>query len=60
MKPGFYKLDQGVLLYASTEVSHADYNLLSDLHDTYQYPVGGWRWFDSKTEAVEFLGTGID
>jgi len=51
---GFYKLD-GSLLYAPHDVLGPDYELLSQYHNTYTYPVDGWYWFDSEEEAKAFF-----
>jgi hypothetical protein len=51
---GFYKLDGG-LLYAPNAVLGPDYELLRDYHETYDYPVDGWYWFDSEDAARTFF-----
>lgn len=56
MSGAFYKLDNGVLLYAPNSVLHAEYQLHSQQHHVYTYPVDGWRWFDSDTQARAFYG----
>lgn len=54
---GFYKLDPGsILLYGPNFVINANYALYCNQHETYTYPVDGWYWFDSETEAREFFG----
>lgn len=52
---GFYKLDEGTLLYGPTAVMGADIELLRDDHNSYSYPVAGWHWFDSEEEAHVFF-----
>lgn len=52
---GFYKLD-GMLLYGHTAVFNSQYELHRNQHDTYQYPADGWRWFDSRADALAFFG----
>ena len=53
---GFYKLDEGNLLYGPTTVMGADLELLRDEHEQYEYPVAGWHWFDNEAEARAFFG----
>lgn len=52
---GFYKTDNGGLLYAPTQISSADFDLTRDLKDTYTYPANGWHWFDSEESARVFF-----
>ena len=56
MNPGFYKLDQGTLLYGPNFVLNANYELRRETHEDYNYPVDGCYWFDSEDEAYEFFG----
>lgn len=53
---GFYKVEDGGLLYAPNFVAAPDYELRAELHETYTYPVEGWRWFESEEAAREFYG----
>ena len=53
---GFYRLRDSDLFYAPDSVGSLDYDLHRDLHHTYEYPVDGWRWFDSETDARTFYG----
>jgi hypothetical protein len=55
MSDGFYKLD-GDLLHGPNYVLNAEYELRRDSKDRYTYPIGGWYWFDSDTEARVFFG----
>lgn len=48
---GFYKNDNGVLLYAPEQVSGPTYDLFAFAKDTYTYPVEGWVWFDDEMAA---------
>jgi hypothetical protein len=48
---GFYKNDSGMILYGKNYVLGGSYNLYREQKDTYEYPVGGWKWFDSEEEA---------
>lgn len=56
MKEGFYKLDEGSLLYAPNFVSGPGVNLEAINHNEYIYPVAGWHWFDTLTQACTFFG----
>lgn len=51
---GFYKNDDGMVLYAPNFVDAGSFLLLKELYSTYTYPVGGWYWFDSEEEAYAF------
>lgn len=48
---GFYKLDNGQILYAQQFVEAPDYSLKASEKDSYTYPINGWYWFDSEEEA---------
>jgi len=50
---GFYKLDDGVLLYGPNFVLNANYELRAATRDNHTYPVDGWYWFDSEALARE-------
>jgi hypothetical protein len=53
---GFYKLENGTnLLHGPNFVEHKDWQLYKHLHETYEYPVDGWYWFNSKEEAHSFF-----
>ena len=49
---GFYKNDNGTLLFGPNFVLNANYELRRETHDQHNYPVDGWFWFDSEQEAV--------
>lgn len=51
----FYKDDHGELLSGPHFVLNRDYKLRAEYHDTYTYPVDGWYWFDTETEARIFF-----
>ncbi len=53
---GFYKNDNGTLLYGPNFVMNSNYELRKESKDDHTYPVDGWYWFDSQTEACEFFG----
>jgi len=55
---GFYKLEDEVersVLLFGTHLEHKDYILDISLKDTYTYPVNGWKYFDSLSEACADL-----
>jgi hypothetical protein len=52
---GFYRLDDGVLLYAPNAVMGADLELLRSEHASYTYPILGWYWFDTEAAAREYF-----
>ena len=52
---GFYKNDNGQLLFGKNYVLSGSYNLYRDQKNNYTYPLGGWYWFESEEEArVQF------
>lgn len=55
MSAGFYKNDEGVMLYAPEQVTGPDYDLVAYIRDTYTYPVAGWYWFESQEAARIFF-----
>lgn len=59
MNDGFYKLQDGVLLYGENFVVNSKYELYRDKHTTYQYPIDGWYWFNSYDEVCSFFGITI-
>ena len=48
---GFYKNDNGTLLYGPNFVLNKAYELRKETKDQHSYPVDGWYWFDSEEEA---------
>jgi hypothetical protein len=48
---GFYKEENGDLIYGPNFVLNKNYELRKETHDQHTYPVDGWYWFDSETEA---------
>lgn len=52
---GFYKFDNGELLYGPNFVLNAQYELRKETHDHHQYPVDGWYWFDSAEDAQQLI-----
>lgn len=57
MTAGFYKKQDGQLLYGSHTVEGNGYVLLAQDKDQYEYPVDGWVWFENEEEAFEQLKT---
>ena len=52
---GFYKEENGELLYGPNFVLNKNYELRKETHDQHTYPVDGWYWFDSEAEAKSFF-----
>jgi hypothetical protein len=51
---GFYKKEDNVLLFGPNGVLGPTYELLKQMKDSYNYPIEGWRWFDSVEQAHEY------
>jgi len=51
----FYKLLEDGYLSSGPTVISAEYELISDLHESYTYPIDGWYWFDTLEEANTFF-----
>ena len=49
---GFYKNDNGYILYGPNFVLNANYNLRKETKDQHIYPTDEWYWFDSIEEAI--------
>ena len=52
---GFYKNDNGTLLFGPNFVLNKDFELRRETHEQHTYPVDGWHWFDSEKEAEQIL-----
>ena len=52
---GFYKNDNGAILFGPNFVLNANYELRRETHDQHTYPVDGWHWFDSEDQAKSLL-----
>lgn len=52
---GFYKNDNGFLVWSADRVLNENFELWLDQKDTYTYPVEGWYWFDSGIDARNAL-----
>jgi hypothetical protein len=48
---GFYKEENGELIYGPNFVLNKNYELRKETHEQHTYPVDGWYWFDSEAEA---------
>lgn len=55
---GFYKNDDGVLLFGPNFVENKAYRLERSKHTDYVYPVDGWYWFDDEDAA--YLEYGLE
>jgi hypothetical protein len=55
MEKGFYKLDNGSLLFG-TIVTSQEYLLIVEEKDIYELPIDGWHFFESEVEAKAFFG----
>jgi len=53
---GFYKNDNGEVLFGPNYVVSLNYNLFKEQKDEHTYPIDGWYWFDSIEEAYSFFG----
>jgi len=50
---GFYKQnEEGEWMYAPHFVYNANYELLREDKDTYNYPVDGWYWFNEHPNQI--------
>jgi len=56
--PGFYKSNEEktALFYAPNAVHSRDYSLIASDKASYQYPVEGWTWYESKEDALAAEG----
>lgn len=52
---GFYKNDNGTLLFGPNFVLNKNYELRRETKDQHKYPIDGWSWFDSHEDAEESL-----
>ena len=48
---GFYKNENGMLLFAPNLVLNKNYQLVKEKKDEYKYPIDDWYWFDNEEEA---------
>lgn len=56
MGEGFYFLDENNnLIYGPNEICDAGFHLVKEDHESYNYPICGWYWFDSEEEARLFF-----
>jgi len=54
---GFYKKEETEILYAPNIVEGPNYVLIIQNKDSYEYPVDGWIWAESKDEAILYFKT---
>jgi|688.fasta_scaffold836066_2 hypothetical protein len=52
---GFYKKDETQILFAPNIVEGANYVLVAEDKDTYDYPVDGWIWANSLDDAISYF-----
>ncbi len=52
----FYKKENNELLIAPNFVAASDFELWSEHHAEYTYPVSGWYWFENDADARMALG----
>ena len=52
---GFYKNDNGFLVWSADRVLNDNFELWEDKKDTYTYPVEGWIWANTELEARRSL-----
>lgn len=52
---GFYKNEEGMLLFGPSDVTGQDYHLNRANRTEHTYPVAGWYWFDTEEEARLFF-----
>jgi len=50
----FFRLENEELIQCN-QVYSADYVLVPEFFDKYEYPVDNWYWFNSEEEAREFF-----
>lgn len=53
---GFYKHEDGALFYGPNFVESPRYRLTRETRGSFDYPVEGWSWFDSRAEALAYFG----
>lgn len=54
MEKGFYKLDNGSLLFG-TMVTSQEYLLIVEEKDDHEFPVDGWHYFENESDAKTFF-----
>lgn len=57
---GFYKNQNGTLLFGPNYVLNAGYELHRETNDQHTYPTDGWHWFDSESAARTFFNLPIN
>ena len=50
--------DDGALLFGPNYVMNKQYELHKGQHETYTYPIDGWKWFDDEDAA--YLEYGLE
>jgi hypothetical protein len=54
--PGFYRFNGEQLSYAASSVYAPNYTLLAEDHEGIEFPIDGWFWFNSLSEAEAYFG----
>lgn len=52
---GFYRLDNGRLLYGPADIHGPGFTLTRDGHAAARYPIDGWTWYDTRDAATTAL-----
>jgi hypothetical protein len=55
MEKGFYKFEDNNLFFAPNFIFAPTYELYAEMKNTYNYPIEGWYWFESKNDAIIFF-----
>lgn len=53
---GFYKNEDGTLLFGPNSVTGKGFDLKQEEHTSYEYPIDGWSWFEDEATARIALG----
>jgi hypothetical protein len=59
MEAGFYKLENGQLIYGPTFISGPGFEIFANDKDNHTYPINGFYWFDTLEEACNHFGLDI-
>lgn len=60
MGKGFYKNENGNLIFAPNYVISKEFTLTKEKRLEYSFPINGWFWFDSEIEAKEHFGIPVE
>ena len=59
MEAGFYKLENGELIYGPNFISGPGIEIWKEDKDNHTYPIYGFYWFDTLEEACNYFGLDI-